>query len=1023
MIKDIRYTGHSARPSDYESPDGELAAAVNLIPEDGALHPILPAQVPYVLPDEKCKVVFIHQGSSFKHCIVLDYRSDENNDIYIRYFNFSYTPSNPPVIIPDTYEGFPWFDGYIDSAADPFIFYKIAAVGNILTVLTSQGMYYYYWNGSQYLKLGTKLPEPRFAFSLAEQNFVKSEKIRIDNVVDSTGSQATIEGTEVCTSAAMYQILKVPYDNNESSPLFITDSTEQTVYSDIIKSRANKLFAEKVTGKGMFCFPFFVRYALRLYDDTLVMHSAPILMLPSQFFAYVEEYGSSGITYDIYVGGYPCKLQCCGLNTIGSQWRDIIKSVDIFVSAPIYDYDYAGKCKRLLGGNFTRTEVCKENGVSTYEVMPGHSSVAIIGVRGEFNNKHLATLPQFSSEDFYKKIPDTSNFYLLKTIPFNELSYYYVAGNTWRQLSIPDDYLETLTSRELMTDDYQSHDTLIPNYAYNFNGRLNISGITRKLFNGFDLYTAVCYNNEDNDQAFRVFVEIATDEGTVILHRDAHVGIEDMLMSGLTWLFYPDPKAKRIIIRDSGGSSTKYYELPLKSHEYLNGAYYYNNLSGPSTFTPTTPPEDTEKNSVSVLNKLYTSEINNPFYFPLLGINTAGTGEILGMAAAVKPLSQGQAGQFPLYAFTTEGVWALTPDREGKFITSTPATLDVCINPESITQTEDSVLFATARGIMILTGNKAVCITEILDGKVAGPLEGLPTGHAATIISLAESKGLLSGSLNFVPFMTYIASARLIYDYTHQRIILYNPSDSYNYAYVFSLESKSWGMMATNLVDSVNSYPNALAMDNNRHLIDLSMEKTVEVVGAEAETDTDTSQEEGTSSDAPSDTTNTQGNPVVSPIGEPTSTDGPGEQSQPGEQYGGSEGDSEGDTTDEPGEPTEDTEADATTAEPIVVPAVLVTRPLKLDLPDVLKTIDRVIQRGHFDIHSIGHTPIQSILYGSRDGYTWHMVKSSTDHQLRGFSGTPYKYFKIVLLCTLYANESLNGATISVTPRYTNRIR
>ena len=31
MIKDIRYTGHSARPSDYESPDGELAAAVNLM--------------------------------------------------------------------------------------------------------------------------------------------------------------------------------------------------------------------------------------------------------------------------------------------------------------------------------------------------------------------------------------------------------------------------------------------------------------------------------------------------------------------------------------------------------------------------------------------------------------------------------------------------------------------------------------------------------------------------------------------------------------------------------------------------------------------------------------------------------------------------------------------------------------------------------------------------------------------------------------------------------------------------------
>ncbi len=354
---------------------------------------------------------------------------------------------------------------------------------------------------------------------------------------------------------------------------------------------------------------------------------------------------------------------------------------------------------------------------------------------------------------------------------------------------------------------------------------------------------------------------------------------------------------------------------------------------------------------VPLPNKIYTSALNNPFFFPLLGINSIGTGTILGIVAAVKPLSQGQLGEHPLYAFATDGVWALTLSEEGAYAAVQPTTMDVCINSDSITQTEDSVLFATDRGIMIITGNHAVCITDVLDGKGADVFGELPSGHVAAIKSKAEALGLVSGSLNFVPFKTYVASAKLIYDYTHQRIILFNPNTSYNYAYVFSLESKAWGMMATNLVDSLNSYPNALAVDSDRHLLDMCQEVTeVEV---------------STPSAAPS----------------------------------------------------------TTTTVPVTVPAVLVTRPLKLELPEILKTVDRVIQRGRLNIHASGHVPVQSILYGSRDLYHWHMIKSSTDHQLRGFRGTPYKYFKIVLLCNLLPDESLYGASVSLEARYTNRPR
>ena len=42
MIKEIKYNGYSANPSDYECADGDLATSIGVIPENGALKPILP---------------------------------------------------------------------------------------------------------------------------------------------------------------------------------------------------------------------------------------------------------------------------------------------------------------------------------------------------------------------------------------------------------------------------------------------------------------------------------------------------------------------------------------------------------------------------------------------------------------------------------------------------------------------------------------------------------------------------------------------------------------------------------------------------------------------------------------------------------------------------------------------------------------------------------------------------------------------------------------------------------------------
>jgi hypothetical protein len=187
------------------------------------------------------------------------------------------------------------------------------------------------------------------------------------------------------------------------------------------------------------------------------------------------------------------------------------------------------------------------------------------------------------------------------------------------------------------------------------------------------------------------------------------------------------------------------------------------------------------------------------------------------------------------------------------------------------------------------------------------------------------------------PFLDFIAGCRMIYDYVHQRVFFFNPATEtingvtkqlYTYAYVYSLKTKLWGMTFSNIQDTINSYPDALAVTHDNMVVSYS---TID------------------------------------------------KESQKG---------------------------------------MYITRPLKIDAPDVHKTISALIQRGHFQ-----RGDVATMLWGSRDLYSWHLVWSSKDHYLRGFRGTPYKYFRIGGVCTLTDGKSIFGASVNYEPRHNNQLR
>lgn len=389
-----------------------------------------------------------------------------------------------------------------------------------------------------------------------------------------------------------------------------------------------------------------------------------------------------------------------------------------------------------------------------------------------------------------------------------------------------------------------------------------------------------------------------------------------------SYFFYPNINAKELIIERIDNNGVKSYSYSkLHKHETLNGVYGSINTSFSST-PDMSLITDTEI-GIPYPNKIYTSDVNDPFSFPALGVCTVGTGTIIGLSSAAKALSQGQFGQFPLYCFSTDGIWALEVSSTGSYSARQPITRDVCINSDSITQIDNAVLFATDRGIMLISGSTSQCISDILDSELAFSINSLP--H---LNKLVNNTRFNSTEFQFLTFREFLKTCRMIYDYIHQRIIIHNPSCTY--AYLYSMDSKQWGMMHSNIMSGLNSYPDALAMTSNNDLVNFS---------------------------------------------------------QP-------------DNTIEP------------------ITALAVTRPFKIDDPNMFKTIDTIIQRGYFK-----SSHVSQVLYGSNDLFNWHAVWSSTDKYMRGFHGTPYKAFRLVLICKLDKPESLLGFTVQFTPRMLNKPR
>lgn len=885
MLKEIKYGGFTANPNDHDSVEGDLAVAMNLVPEDGTVKPVLPPSDVFTVPSGST-IMCIHKTAAYTHYIL--WNETAHTLSYMEKQGDTYTAT---AITLDT-----TLSGVV----------KVDPIGNTLVVLADDGMHYILWRDNKYNYLGSHIPELDLQFYLLEMNRFNDGNRPSENDVKFWIEEGTT----------------------------LTELGEATELKEAAIAAANKDYAYN-SKKKRFTFPFFVRYGLYMYDESITMLSASSLMVTKFDVPNVE---IAGITMEMRDGtggrvpyvshnsnrneytvmrcsspGYCLCFRVIDESQVEEleKWRDIITHVRFYISRQFITYNQDPELKEI--------------------------HVTWDGVVGNPPKIELE-----DNEHIIEQIAENPSFYFLTEVKPERLLTENIDPNSTRInrnlyeegfSKLPIDFdlnNDTIVTREAVEDDFHSHDKLIPKTSFVYNSRVNLANVTRFLFGGF---SPCCFWNKPHSgttEQTRCIVVYEKEDGNEVYleSKTRDVVFDDN--NTILWFFYPDERAKRAYF-NIGNS---YYEITLKPHNTLTGAYYFymehdSEQSVVSTIPNVSPDED---RLIQQPNKIYVSEVNNPFYFPLGGINSIGSGGILGLCAAVRPVSTGQMGYADLYVFASSGVWVAKINEKGTYTNFTLATGDICINPDSITQMETTVLFATARGIMLISGSQAQCISEAINDGDVPPENGMQAVMDA-FTQLGRSYPTIA------PFRDFLggedASLRMLYDYRHQRIIVYNPD--YSYAYIYSLESHKWGMMESDIQYTINSYPDALAVTGDNVLVNYS----------------------------------------DSPVGDGSA---------------------------------------------IVIPALLVTRPLTLDMPDVHKTVRRVLQRGMFRRWQ-GDEHMTALLYGSRDLYDWHLIYASNGERMQGFSGTPYKWFRVALVLNVEGNESITGATVELIDKYTGKPR
>lgn len=781
MIKQIQLRGISRAPSDRLSEDGGVAESLNAQILDGEIAPI--TEPVSCLEDFSVggefntnEVVYIHKTSSYEHTIVYNHVGDQL--LYV-------------------------VNGEKKPILDIQNLKNIASLGNTLIITHEKGLSYALFKDGQYYEIALdedSLPKLSFVNVDVEAGYKNSVSHKVWMMDEFDGKYGVyIEG-------------------NPEKDYLVTREDHLELANQIWESYRSMI--DNNLKQGCLSQPVMIRYGLRLYDKSYLWASSPIMLgscLPKTIttnhpIKNFNDFHSSVISYSLsssvhqqhkaYVklaSPYRIGINLHRTDKIAAL-KDIVTSIDVFVSKPI-DFYPNGKdhIKREPIGAITDEwwDYC-----SRYILDPVNSE---------------------SPKKVEEAVLAASEFFLLKRYDIDELP---------EEMDVFDGDLlgETLFVQPQLDDSEVVTAIADANVLATYNKRFIAGGIDEYFSRGIGVLNGQCANPyeplvSEATQTFTYgFAYHIPDADVVVKDFDSKTGdvsmtpdvgkgvnadgtIVDVVSTPYAWISHPNPNCTKVTVRlYTDGAPYYTYNIEMKPHPYLQCSYAFLGI-GQNLYKEGTLVEDgfdsfndrpiTKKHNVAVM-----SNLENPFVFSLASKLTLND-NILGFAIATEPMSVGQFGQYPIYFFLEDGVWTTTIAADGNF-GSTPAlaSREVCSNPNTIIPSKGAVFFMTNRGLLHISGQTTVCVSEYMQGR---PYE-IPE-QAIALIEDAGFNGLITDEPveRFVDFMNN-PDTSIAYDYVGERLICFNPF--LEHQYIYAIKTQTWHRAQYGSLNrAINAYP------------------------------------------------------------------------------------------------------------------------------------------------------------------------------------------------------------------------
>lgn len=439
-----------------------------------------------------------------------------------------------------------------------------------------------------------------------------------------------------------------------------------------VQSALNSL-SERAKQSGAYMQPVAVRYAVRLWDGTYAWMSAPVIVgngvqlsstISVQVDSGVSSYADSELSGNIY------NIGATVIKPPSQDWQPLIKSVDILVSEEMSPFMNGElKCR------------CESSGSVRY---------LSFGLREKDNRISTAALINPAKWRVLDCITDMNDLIEGKrnTVLRNDL------------------YSETIEQNAVSQLVKNINHDVTANTGISLRGKLYSGGNIHRMRN---MWSSVQYwSGNVIGQPCKVMVtaQLRTERGTAIKVNNEDY---DYTPQGLNALIcYPDSRAKELTVKVLSGGSITEWSGKLTGCDEQGHAYFLNSeiketeLSAGYSFYALTEQNVDEWNG----SEMTVSMIENPFVIEQR--RCVGQGEVKCLATVSKSIYSSVFGRYPVYVFTSEGIYAMSYKEKGDYNDVQLIDRRLLDSSNAVAMSSDKVFFVSEWGELCSISGKEV---------------------------------------------------------------------------------------------------------------------------------------------------------------------------------------------------------------------------------------------------------------------------------------------------------------------------